>query len=277
VTDRNPSKQRRAAQNKAARQALANRTTKASQPSSVPASPSSSSGGKSGSSGRKSAPARGAGGGRARATARPTGQAGRPARTGGAPVRQPTNRLSKLVADVQAVPGGKGVFFSFLFALVAAIMLMVAKIAPQEVLHYAGATVAKFRVDHKLAVPTGLNADGVAKKPVVVYDHALAILGPVAVVFAILPIAISGVAMALALRENRRRNFTIVAFIMVLFVLWTGSLGIFFFFSAGGLVYGAFKARQAEPPPLRAARRRRGQEADEDVEDDDGDEDDDEG
>ena len=61
---------------------------------------------------------------------------------------------------------------------------------------------------------------------------------------------------------------TIAAFAMGMVVFLSGALGIYYMFAFGGLVYGAYKARQADPLPGRGARRRKDDEDDEPVEDD---------
>lgn len=267
MSDRNPSKQRRAAQNKAARQALANRTTKASQ---APRPAADASSGTKGAGRAGAKPSRSAGrttpAGRRGAVA--AGNAGRPTRTGGAPVRRPTNPVSKVIADVQSVPGGKGIFFAFLFAVVASVMLFVSPTVPQVILKHVGESVAAFRKANDLKTPSGLPTKDLTRQV-----YAWSVLGPLTIAFAAVPVLIAGAGVVLTYKENRRRNFTILAFLMVAYFYLAGALAIFFIFSAAGLVYAAFKARQAEPPTPRAPRRSKAE--DDDADDDEEYEDDD--
>ena len=94
------------------------------------------------------------------------------------------------------------------------------------------------------------------------------VFGPVGVVFVAIPLAISGGAVAAAARPNRRRSFTIAAFALGFYVLFVGSIGIFYFFSMGGLFFAAYQARKADPP-VRRPRGRPAEEEDEDLEDED--------
>lgn len=254
MAERNPSKQRRAAQNKAQREALANRRARASQPSrSAPEPP----------DGAVSPTRRTRSGGKSKPAEAPTGRNGRPARTPRAtPVRRvPTNPVMKRIAMVQSVAGGKGVFFALMFSLVAGGMVLFTKVTPREVMIAPAAIVNEVRLANDLPVPGELD-------PVIASDYAWNVIGPVSIVVALAPVLIAGVAFFLAGREGRRRNFTIAAFAMGMVVFLSGALGIYYMFAFGGLVYGAYKARQADPLPGRGARRRKDDEDDEPVEDD---------
>lgn len=134
--------------------------------------------------------------------------------------------------------------FAFVFSLVAGGMLLFVKVVPREVLNLARDQFFKQEQLVRPSVKQNL-------KPAIDSDYALVLLGPIALVIILAPILVAGGALFLAPRPNPRRTFGIAAFLLALFVLALGSTGIFFIFTFGGLGYGYYQARKADPPASR--------------------------
>ncbi|MEJ7585347.1 MAG: hypothetical protein WKF43_14985 [Acidimicrobiales bacterium] len=175
------------------------------------------------------------------------------------------------MATVQQVPGGRAVLFGFLFSIVAAGMLLLAPITPRTVMAVPRRIIVEQRLDNGLPVSAAdrkaVREDKALEDPRIESTYLTSVIGPVAGVV-VVPVLVAGAAVVLARRPGRARTFTYAAIAQILFVFLLGSLGIFFLFSAGGLGFGAYKARKAQGPSARRSWRRERPDADADVEDD---------
>jgi hypothetical protein len=288
MAERNPSKQRRAAQNKAQREALAARRARASEPKAKPApraepveatdeapverrrsrfrpAPQATETGRP----SRAAPARRAPStksGPAKSAPAARTASGRPGRTPPAigPDHPEEPGLRGFLAHLQQIAGGKAVLFALIFAVVAAGTMLVGSVVARQVVEAPAQiieTVVKPKTKHDIYT-----------------DHVtlLEAAGPIGFAFAALPIIICAVALEATRRPGRRRAFTIAAFALGIYVVFFSFIGIFFFFSMAGLFFAAYQARKADPPVPRGrarARARDEDEADEDLDEDDEDED----
>ena len=300
MAERNPSKQKRAAQNKAQREALAARRVRAAAPK--PAAPprqtdtgaeietgadadaDAETGAEAGAktptrrrSRFRAAPAKTETGRPSRAapsrpatTSRttsssapaPTARSGRPLKEIG-PDRPLEPGPRGLLAHLQQIAGGKAVLFAGIFSVVAAGMLLFAPVVPRQIVE-APADIVETVVAQQEGKPPPSEDDD--PDPQTDQVTLLEAAGPLGVLLAGVPVVICGVAIEGSRRPGRRRLYTIAAFALGIYVAFFSVVGIFFFFSMAGLFVAAYQARKADPP---VPRTRRGAASDED-EDDEG-------
>lgn len=74
------------------------------------------------------------------------------------------------------------------------------------------------------------------------------LLGPRALVFLALPVAISAVPLLFLNHRRRRMVWNLAAFLIGMWILITGPIGIYYIFGAGAIVWGVMKASRAEGP-----------------------------
>jgi len=277
VAERNPSKQKRAAQNKAQREALAARRARAAAPK--PAAPprekpetdvETEAGGEAEAPTRRrsrfrAAPAKTETGRPSRAapsrpatTSRtasssapaPTTRSGRPVKETG-PDRPAEPGVRGLIAHLQQIAGGKAVLFAGVFAVVAAGMLLFAPVVPRQVVEAPGDIIETTVAQQEGKPPPSEDDDPDPQTDQVTLLEAA---GPLGVVLAGVPVVICGVAIEGSRRPGRRRLYTIAAFALGIYVAFFSVVGIFFFFSMAGLFVAAYQARKADPPVPRTRR-----------------------
>jgi hypothetical protein len=182
------------------------------------------------------------------------GTDGRPSRA--QPTRRPTQSVPVEVEDVGgyrgfiqrsiAQPGGRPTLLALLLSIVSAVTLLAFPVIPQLVMEGYGRLVVE-------ASPVG--EDALAGRlerfddadPVTEMVRAFETANPVLVlVFALVPVAISVVAVRSLTRPSRSRTLLISAMAAAVYTFVTGAIGVYFFLGVICLGWASFKSRKAD-------------------------------
>lgn len=264
--DKDAAKRRRQARNRQERMQRQKRIEGAKRPGTRPAP---SKGGPTADAG--AAPAPSSSGGllgrlfppRARPEAAAEGPDGRPSRAQPTRPARPTRSVPVEVDDVggvrgflqrsQAQPGGRPTLLALLLALVSAVTLLAFPVIPQLVLEGYGRTVVE-------ASPVG--EDALAGRiqrfedadPVTEMVRALETANPVAIVlFAVVPIIISVIAVRALTSPTRSRTLLISAMAAAVYTFLSGAIGVYFFLGVICLGWASFQSRKADAMVAAAA------------------------
>jgi hypothetical protein len=237
---RQTSKQRRAARNRASRQALAARRDNAV----AAPSPSSRSSRSSASAGTGASRGSGRGWWRAGATA---GGSTNGAATAGAPPEPPPSGIMGMLQSRR--PGDRAVLTAFVLAVVAAIYLLFYQVPADD---RGEPLPASFR-GVAIAAREQLTGAEVGDNKISLLDAS----GPQIFVVIALPIFVTLFALWANRRPDRSRLLTFAMLGMAAAVILTGGIGIFFFPALIALAIGGFRVRKADLP-ARAAERATG-------------------
>jgi hypothetical protein len=233
---RQTSKQRRAARNRASRQALAARRDNAV------AAPPPSSRSRASSASAGSGASRGSGRGWWRAGA--AGASSNGAATAGAPPEPPPSGIMGMLQSRR--PGDKAVLTAFVLAVVAAIYLLFYQVPADD---RGEPLPASFR---GLAIAAREQLTGAE-----IGDNEISLLdasGPQILVVLALPIFVTLFALWANRRPDRSRMLTFAMLGMAAAVILTGGIGIFFFPALIALAIGGFRVRKADLPARVAER-----------------------
>lgn len=191
------------------------------------------------------------------------GGEGRPGR----PTRPPSEVID--VGDVPGVrgvilrataqPGGRATVLALLASVVSAIALFVIPVAPPPVLEQYGAMVVVQadggEADDQAAIDDALEAFADEDPVAAPYSVGLLDLVPpvTAVVFAVIPILIAGMAARSLTRPTRSRTLMISSIAGVAYVVLGGPIGIFFLLGVLALGFAAYQSSKADRAALAAA------------------------
>jgi hypothetical protein len=231
---RQTSKQRRAARNRASRQALAARRDNA-----VAGPPPSAR--SSGSAGSRASRGSGRSWWRAGATA---GASANGAATPGAPPEPPPSGIMGMLQSRR--PGDKAVLTAFVLAVVAAIYLLFYKVPADD---RGEPLPASFR-GLAIAAREQLTGGEIGDNEISLLDAS----GPQIIVVLALPIFVTLFALWANRRPDRSRMLTFAMLGMAAAVILTGGIGIFFFPALIALAIGGFRVRKADLPARVAER-----------------------
>jgi hypothetical protein len=234
---RQTSKQRRAARNRASRQALAARRDNAV----AAPSPSSRSSRSSASAGTGASRGSGRGWWRAGATA---GGSTNGAATAGAPPEPPPSGIMGMLQSRR--PGDRAVLTAFVLAVVAAIYLLFYQVPADD---RGEPLPASFR-GVAIAAREQLTGAEVGDNKISLLDAS----GPQIFVVIALPIFVTLFALWANRRPDRSRLLTFAMLGMAAAVILTGGIGIFFFPALIALAIGGFRVRKADLPARVAER-----------------------
>lgn len=194
------------------------------------------------------------------------GTDGRPARTA-RPPRPPSEVVEVgevpgprgILLRLTSQPGGRAAVLALLVALVSGLTLFVAPVAPPPVLDELGAMVV-VQADGGDALDTAalddVQEESFADDPVVAaYSVGLLDLVPplAAVIYALVPVLIAGMAVRALTRGTRTRTLMICAVTGVLYVVMLGPIGIFFFLGVLALGFAAYQSAKADKVALAAS------------------------
>lgn len=194
------------------------------------------------------------------------GTDGRPARTA-RPPRPPSEVVEVdevpgprgILLRLTSQPGGRAAVLALLVALVSGLTLFVAPVAPPPVLDELGAMVV-VQADGGDALDTAalddVQEESFADDPVVAaYSVGLLDLVPplAAVVYALVPVLIAGMAVRALTRGTRTRTLMICAVTGVLYVVMLGPIGVFFFLGVLALGFAAYQSAKADKVALAAS------------------------
>lgn len=241
MTDKQAAKQRRQAQNRAARQALAARRAAATRSADEGADGRRGGepekrrrrGSRSATAGRRGASRVGAA-----SHSSPTRPRAVSPRSEPSPSEsyrpEPRSGLGRLHQSVTAEPGGRAVLIGFLLATALSIGLPFIPLIQRPILPYVARQVIE---------ATG--SSGPTPEERFESLTVASTASPLVVVFLLVPVAVAASALFASRRPNRVRTLTVAAISQVLFVFLAGIFGLFYVFSAGALGFGAWQARKA--------------------------------
>jgi hypothetical protein len=195
------------------------------------------------------------------------GADGRPARTAGRQPRPPSEVVEVegasgprgLLVTLTSQPGGRAAVLALLVAVVSGISLFVLPVAPPAVLARYGAMVV-VQADGGDATETGAVDDAqdeFADADPVVADYSVTLLdllpAPAALVYALIPVALTGVAVRSLTRPTRSRTLMICSIAGVAYVVLGGPIGVFFFLGVIALGFAAYQSSKADRAALAAS------------------------
>lgn len=163
-----------------------------------------------------------------------------------------------LLLRLTAQPGGRAAVLALLVTVVSGVALFVAPVAAPAVLDEVGAVIV---VHQEGGDPTSTAAldevkEDFSEDPVSAeYSVNLMELvgsGP-ALVYALIPILIVGMAVRSLTRPTRSRTLMISSIAGVAYVILTGAVGIFFFLGILALGYAAYQSAKADKAALAAS------------------------
>lgn len=197
----------------------------------------------------------------------PEGTDGRPARTAGRPQRAPSEVVEVedasgargVLLTFTSQPGGRAAVLALLAALVAGVALFILPVAPPNVLgRYGAVTVVQAEGDDPTDTAVVDDAqDELIKGDLVRAEYSVDILGlmplPAALVFAMIPVLLAGMAVRALTRPTRSRTLMICSIAGVAYVVLGGEVGRFFLVGVLAIGFAAYQSSKADRAALAAS------------------------
>lgn len=180
-----------------------------------------------------------------------SGEGGRPSRA------QPSRSVPVEASDVSGIrgalltrmaqPGGRAALLALFVALVSAVTLLGFPVVPVFAFEYYGETVVEASVRGESERTELVAAFDDADPVTAGTGRLLDVADPIfAVVFSLVPIVISGIAVAALTKTTRSRTLLVSALAAALFVFFSQGIGTFFILGVFALGFAAYQSRKAD-------------------------------
>lgn len=179
------------------------------------------------------------------------GVGGRPSRS------QPSRSVPVEVDDVSGIrgallarmaqPGGRAALLALFVALVSAVTLLGFAVVPIFAFEYYGETVVEASAGGESEQSDRVAAFDEADPVTAGTGRLLDVADPIpAIVFSVVPIVISGIAVAALTKTTRSRTLLVSALAAALFVFFSRGIGTFFILGVFALGFAAYQSRKAD-------------------------------